>query len=163
MVTAIEKAYTKELKNEYMGYNNETPKSILKYLSTEYCKVIITDWPAAIDKFKKPWDQVTNLNKWITLLEVLSHKCDKAHVTIDDEHMMLKITKNSLKCRMFTKEDHEKYDELTTYNLQPLKKFWIKAYKAHTTYIRLKTGANEFEKAAYLSRDWCWRQQHWKR
>jgi hypothetical protein len=54
-----------------------------------------------------------------------------------------------MKCALFTKEDHEKYDDLTTYNLDTVNKLWAEAYKAHTTYIRSKTGANEYESAAY--------------
>jgi hypothetical protein len=37
MVASIETENIKELDNKYTGYNNETPKSILAHLATEYC------------------------------------------------------------------------------------------------------------------------------
>ena len=36
MVASIETEYIEALDNEYTGYNNETPKSILAHLATEY-------------------------------------------------------------------------------------------------------------------------------
>jgi hypothetical protein len=61
MVASIETEYIKELDNEYTGYNNETPKSILAYLATKYCKATVANQLKADGKFAKPWDQVTNL------------------------------------------------------------------------------------------------------
>ncbi len=59
MVTSIETEYIKELDNEYTGYNNETPKSILAHLATEYCKATVANQLKADGEFAKPWDQVT--------------------------------------------------------------------------------------------------------
>ena len=52
---------------------------------------------------------------------------------------------------MFTKEDNEKYDSLMANDLVTVRTFWVKAYKAHTTYIQSKAGANEYESAAYAT------------
>jgi hypothetical protein len=61
MVASIEMEYIKELDNEYAGYNDETPKSILAHLATKYCKATVANQLKADGKFAKPWDQVTNL------------------------------------------------------------------------------------------------------
>jgi hypothetical protein len=67
MVASIEMEYIQELDNEYTGYNNKTPKSILAHLATtEYCKATVANQLKADGKFAKPWDQVTNLGTWIT-------------------------------------------------------------------------------------------------
>jgi hypothetical protein len=83
MVASIKTEYIKELDNKYTGYNNKTPKSILAHLVTEYCKDTVADQLKADGKIAKPWDQVTNLGMWITQMEVLHQKCDKAGVSID--------------------------------------------------------------------------------
>jgi hypothetical protein len=69
MVANIDADYIKELNNEYMGYNNETPKSLLAHISGSYCKTTVTNQLKADSNFAKPWDQVPNLGKWITWLE----------------------------------------------------------------------------------------------
>ncbi len=107
MVASIETEYIEELDNEYTGYNNKTPKSILAHLATEYCKATVADKLKADGEFAKPWDQVTNLGTWITRLEVLRRKCDKVGVSIDDGRMVWKITENAKKCTLFTSVDHK--------------------------------------------------------
>jgi hypothetical protein len=69
MVANIDADYIKELNNEYTGYNNKTPKSLLAHISSSYCKTMVTDQLKADSNFAKPWDQVTNLGTWITWLE----------------------------------------------------------------------------------------------
>jgi hypothetical protein len=61
MVASIEMEYIKKLDNEYTGYNNKTPKSILAHLATEYCKATVANQLKADGEFAKPWNQVTNL------------------------------------------------------------------------------------------------------
>ncbi len=66
MVASIETEYIEELDNEYTGYNNKTPKTIMAHLATKYCKATVANQLKADGKFAKPWDQVTNLGTWIT-------------------------------------------------------------------------------------------------
>jgi hypothetical protein len=77
MVANINADYIKELNNEYRGYNNETPKSLLAHISGIYCKTMVTNLLKADSNFAKTWDQVTNLGAWITRLERLRRKCEE--------------------------------------------------------------------------------------
>jgi hypothetical protein len=95
MVASIKTKYIKELYNEYTGYNNKTPKSILAHLATKYCKATVANQLKADGEFTKLWDQVTNLGMWITQLEVLRQKCDEVGMSIYEEQMALKITENT--------------------------------------------------------------------
>jgi hypothetical protein len=95
MVANIDADYIKKLNNEYTGYNNETPKSLLAHISGSYCKIMVTDQLKADSNFAKPWDQVTNLGTWITWLEQLRQKCEEVGVAIDDGRMVLRITENA--------------------------------------------------------------------
>ncbi len=61
MVAKIDADYIKELNNEYMGYNNKTPKSLLAHISGSYCKTTVSNQLKADSNFAKPWDQVTKL------------------------------------------------------------------------------------------------------
>jgi hypothetical protein len=69
MVTNNDADYIEELNNEYTGYNNKTPKSLLAHISGSYCKTMVTNQLKADSNFSKPWDHVTNLGTWITWLE----------------------------------------------------------------------------------------------
>jgi hypothetical protein len=56
MVTNINAYYIEELNNEYTGYNNKTPKSLLAHISSSYCKTMVTDQLKADSNFAKRWD-----------------------------------------------------------------------------------------------------------
>jgi hypothetical protein len=75
MVASIEPEFIEELKNEYTGYTNETPKLFLAHQAKEYCAAIIDDKLKAVREFKTPWDQVVTISTWITRLEQLRRKC----------------------------------------------------------------------------------------
>jgi hypothetical protein len=149
MVASIKAEYIKELDNEYTGYNNETPKSILAHLVTEYCKTTVANQLKVDGKFAKPWDQVTNLGTWITRLEVLHQKCNEVCVSNDDGQMVLKIIENTKKCALFTSVDYKVYNKLPNFDLGTVTKFWVKKYKMPNTYNQLQAIKNEYKNAAY--------------
>jgi hypothetical protein len=149
MVANIDADYIEELNNEYTGYNNETPKSLLAHISGSYCKTTVTNQLKADSNFAKPWDQVANLGTWITRLEQLLQKCKEVGVAIDDGCMVLKITENAKKYALFTNGDHEAYDDLPIHNLDAVIKFWVKNYKVHNTYQQTQAVANQYKSAAY--------------
>ncbi len=144
-MASIDSEYIEELKNDYPGYTNETPKSFLAHLAKEYCAATIKDK----GEFEKQWDQVTPLSVWITRLELLRRKCAEEGVDVNNQRMVLKITANAMKCPLFTQLDHENYDALGVYDLQTVKAYWIKKYKAHKKYNRDQEGTNESESAAF--------------
>jgi hypothetical protein len=123
MVVSIKTEYIEELDNRYTGYNNETPKSILAHLATEYCKATVANQLKADGECAKPWDQVTNLGMWITGFKVLHWKCEEVGVWIDGGQMVLKITENVKKYTLFTSMDHKAYNELPNYDLDTVTKF----------------------------------------
>jgi hypothetical protein len=54
MAANINADYIKELNNEYMGYNNKTPKSLLDHISGSYCKTTVTNQLKVDSNFSKP-------------------------------------------------------------------------------------------------------------
>jgi hypothetical protein len=145
----IDDDYIKELNNEYMGYNKETPKSLLAHISGSYCKTTVTNQLKADSNFSKPWDQVANLGMWITQLEQLHQKCEEVGVAINDGCMVLKITENAKKYALFTNADHKAYKDLPIHDLDTVIKFWVKKYKAHNTYQKTQALVNQYKSAAY--------------
>ena len=149
MVESIDIEFIEELKNEYTGFVNETPKTFISHMEKEYCDSTIDDQLKALKAFEAPWDQVTPLGTWITRLGRERDKCEEAGVNIDDERMTLTITSNAMKCALFTQQDHEGYNDLPTKDLAAVKTYWIKKYKAHKKFNRDQSATNEYESAAY--------------
>jgi len=149
MVESIDIEFIEELKNEYTGFANETPKTFITHMEKEYCESTIDDQLKALKEFEVPWDQVTPFGTWITRLGRERDKCEEAGVNIDDERMILTITSNAMKCALFTQQDHEGYNDLTTKDLASVKAYWIKKYKAHKKFNRDQSATNEYESAAY--------------
>jgi hypothetical protein len=151
MVASIDPEFIEELKNEYTGYTNETPKSFLAHLAKEYCAATIDDKLSAVREFEQPWDQVVTMSAWITRLELLRRKCAEAGVDIDDARMVLTISSNAMKCPLFTQLDHENYDDLTLKSLANVKAYWVKKYKSHKKFNRDQAATNEYESAAFTN------------
>ena len=131
MVASIEPEFIEELKTEYTGYTNETPKSFLAHLAKEYCAATIDDKLKAVREFETPWDQVVTISTLITRLEQLRQKCTEAGVDIDEARMVLTIMTNAIKCPLFTQLDHKHYDDLANHDLATVKAYWAKNYRAH--------------------------------
>ena len=70
-------------------------------------------------------------------------------VTINDGHMVLKITENAKKYALFTTADHEAYNDLPNHDVAEVIKFWVKKYKAHNKYQWNQTVANQYKSVAY--------------
>ena len=85
---------------------------MLPHLVQEYWEATITNKLLAAAKFKKPWDQVTPLGTYITLLETLCGKCAETGEHINDRGMVLNITANAMQCPIFTQLNHEVYSDL---------------------------------------------------
>lgn len=149
MVESIDLEFIEELKSEYTGFTNETPKSLIAHVEKEYCEPTIDDKLKALKEFEAPWDQVVPIGTWITRLEKLKQKCAEAGVTIDDERMVLTITANAMKCPLFTQIDHEGYDDIRTKDLTTVTTYWVKKYKAHKKFNRDQSATNEYESAAF--------------
>ena len=151
MVESIDIEFIEELKNEYTGFANETPKTFITHMEKEYCESTIDDQLKALKEFEVPWDQVTPFGTWITRLGREKDKCAEAGVNIDDERMKLTIASNAMKCALFTQQDHEGYNDLTTKDLASVKAYWVKKYKAHKKFNRDQSATNEYESAAYTT------------
>jgi len=149
MVESIDIEFIEELKSEYTGFLNETPKSFIIHMEKEYCDSTIEDKLKAVKEFDAPWDQVTPFQTWITRLGRERDKCKEAGVPIDDERMVLTIAANAMKCSLFTQQDHEGYNDLATKDLASVKTYWVKKYKAHKKFNRDQSATNEYESAAY--------------
>jgi hypothetical protein len=86
IVNSMEEQFFKELNKEYFGYTNQTIKSMLTHLHTNWCKVITKECTDAFDAFYSTW--VPNAMHAITFghqADKVQKKCKSINVIISDE------------------------------------------------------------------------------
>jgi hypothetical protein len=105
IIDSVEEQYVEELNEDYFGYTNQTIKSLLKHLCTNWCKVMTKVCMDATEAFYHTW--VPSSTHGITFGRQLTklQKCHTINVIISDEaktlHFIGQIYKvtNSLKIR----------------------------------------------------------------
>jgi hypothetical protein len=109
--------YIKELNKEYFGYDNNTIKSVLHHLQTNWCKVMIREHTDATEAFYQAW--VPNMTHIITFGQQLTKqqkKCKAINVIISDKAKTLHFVEQMYKSDYFTKEQMTKYEILLDEN-----------------------------------------------
>ena len=76
-------------------------------------------------------------------------KMNEVGSAINDGCMVLKIEENVKKYALFITTDHKAYNNLPNHDLAKVIQFWVKKYKAHNTYQRNQTVANQYKSVAY--------------
>jgi hypothetical protein len=86
IIDSVEEQYIEELNKEFFGYANNTIKSVLHHLRTNWCKVMTRECTDATKAFHQAW--VPNMTHIITFgrqLNKQQKKCKAINVIISDE------------------------------------------------------------------------------
>jgi hypothetical protein len=113
IIDSIEEQYLEELNKEYFGYANQTIKTIINHLRTNWCKVMMKKRTNATKAFYHAW--VPNTMHIITFgrqLTKLQKKCKTINVIISKEAKTLHFVGQMYKSNYFTKEQMTKYEML---------------------------------------------------
>jgi hypothetical protein len=113
IIDSIEEQYVEELNKEYFGYANQTIKTIINHLHTNWCKVMTKERTNATEAFYHAW--VPNTMHIITFgrqLTKLQKKCKTINVIISEEAKTLHFVGQMYKSDYFTKEQMTKYEIL---------------------------------------------------
>jgi hypothetical protein len=92
IIDSIEEQYLEELNKEYFGYANQTIKTIINHLRTNWCKVMMKERTDATEAFYHAW--VPNTMHIITFghqLTKLQKKCKTINVIISKEAKTLLV------------------------------------------------------------------------
>jgi hypothetical protein len=113
IINSVKEQYVEELNEEYFGYANQTIKTIIDHLRTNWCKVMMKERTNAIEAFYHAW--VPNMMHIITFgcqLTKLQKKCKTINVIISEEAKTLHFVGQMYKSDYFTKEQMTKYEML---------------------------------------------------
>ena len=71
----MEEEYLVKLKKYYVGYSDETAKSLLNQLNTTWCKITTLEKGKALGVFRAPWDMTSNIATYERHLDKAQLKC----------------------------------------------------------------------------------------
>jgi hypothetical protein len=153
IINSVEEQYIKELNKEYFGYANNTNKSVLRHLQTNWCKVMTRECSDATKAFYQAW--VHNMTHIITFgrqLTTQQKKCKAMNVIISNKAKTLNFVGQMYKSDYFTEEQMTKYEILSDTN-----KVWDKTlvhfmdlFSLRKAYGNDKEANSRFESVAHV-------------
>jgi hypothetical protein len=111
IIDSVEEQYVEELNEDYFGYANQTIKSLLKHLCTNWCKVMTKECTDATEAFYHTW--VPSSTHVITVgrqLTKLQKKCRTINVIISDKAKTLHFVGQMYKSDYFTEDQMTKFE-----------------------------------------------------
>ena len=75
IIKAVEEEYLSKLKKDYVGYSDETAKSLLTHLKTTWCKITTLEKGMDPEVFCAPWDMTSNITTYKRHLDKAQLKC----------------------------------------------------------------------------------------
>ena len=73
IITAVDPQYIKEPKKDYVGYANDTAKTMLAYVKDTWCKITTCKKGVAQRALRKPWNLVEDITAYEQTLDSKSN------------------------------------------------------------------------------------------
>ncbi len=153
IIDSIEEQYVEELNEDYFGYANQTIKSLLAHLHTNWCKVMTKKCTDATKAFYHAWvPSSTHVITFGCQLMKLQKKCCTINVIISNKAKMLHFFGQMYKSDYFTEEQMTKYEmQLDTNKAwDPTLDHFSKLFTQHKAYGDNRAANSGFESAAAM-------------
>jgi hypothetical protein len=112
IINSVEEQNIEELNEYYIGYDNQTFKSLLAHLCTNWCKVMTKECTDATKGFYHSWvPSSTNVITFGCQLTKLKKGCCTINVIISDKAKMLHFVGQMYKSDYFMDEQMTKYEK----------------------------------------------------
>jgi hypothetical protein len=133
IIDSVEEQYIKELNKEYFGYANQTIKTLLTHLHTNWCKVMTKERTNATEAFYQAWvPSTTHIITFGRQLNKQQKKCKNINAIILEEANTPHFVGQMYKRDYYTKA------QMTKYKMQmDVNKTWL-----HTLQFFTKRFAN---------------------
>jgi hypothetical protein len=111
IIDSVEEQYLEELNEDYFSYTNQTIKSLLKHLCTNWCKVMTKERMDATKAFYHTWvPSSTHVITFGCQLMKLQQKCRTINVIISNEAKALHFVSQMYKSDYFIEDQMTKYE-----------------------------------------------------
>jgi hypothetical protein len=143
IINSAEEHYINELNEEYFGYANNTIKSVLHHLRTNWCKVMTRERTEATQAFYQAWvPNMTHIIMFGRQLNKQQIKCKAINIIIFDEAKTLHFVRQIYKSDYFTREQMTKYEILSDAN-----KVWDKTLAHFVDLLSLRKAYGDYRAA----------------
>ena len=105
---AVESEYVEELDDEYLGYANQTIKSVLTHIRNNYCTVTTLDRKKAKADFNQLWSGSGHITKFDKQIKKKASWCKEVGVKIEDSDKVQVYVESMYSIDMF--DDKEMND-----------------------------------------------------
>ena len=120
----MENKYITGLKKEYIGYKNETTKTLLSHIKQELVKSTTHERTKALETYHIPWDQVINIMTYKQSLTKAQEKCVDLGIVCDASRKVQIYIEQMCATDVFEQKDFTTWKAKTEAN-----KTWANATK----------------------------------
>ena len=151
IIDSVKEQYIEELNKEYFCYTNNTIKSVLHHLQTNWCKVMTRELTDTTEAFYQPWvPHMTHIITFGQQLNKQQKKCKTINIIISDKAKTLNFIGQVYKSDYFTEEQMTKYKILLDVNKDNTQAHFTELFSLHKAYGNDRAANSGFESAAHV-------------
>jgi len=111
IIESVDPQYIEELKRDYVGYANETGKSMLAHIKSTWCKITTREKGVAQRALREPWNLVEDITAYERALDKNQITCLDLGVPINDSDKVQIYMENMYMSDMFEERDMTEWEE----------------------------------------------------
>ena len=110
----VDSTYVEELENEYTGYNNQTIKTLITHIKTEWCVVTTMEKTKALERFKEKWDGISHIAKYAKELDKRQIECTNIGAEATEAGKLQTFVEIMWDCDFFDDKEMNKWEDKAT-------------------------------------------------
>ena len=110
----IDAPYVEELEEDYVGYANQTIKTVLAHLKTTWCTVTTLEKKQAAEQFQIKWNGTTHITKYARQLDKHQKLCRDIGVPAHDNQKIQIYVEQMYACEMFDDKEMTEWEDKVT-------------------------------------------------
>ena len=110
----VDEMYVEELDEDYVGYNNQTIKTILAHLKDNWCLVTTLEKRQAAENFRVQWDETTHITKFACQLDKQQRLCRDIGVPAPDQTKVQYYVESMYLSKMFDEREMNEWENKVT-------------------------------------------------
>ena len=111
IINAVDPQYIEELKQDYVGYANETAKTMLSHIKNTWCKITTREKGVAQRALREPWNLVEDITAYERALDKNQITCLELGVPINDSDKVQIYIENMYACDMFDEKEMTEWED----------------------------------------------------
>jgi hypothetical protein len=111
IIEAVDPQYIEELKMDYVGYGNETAKTMLHHIKSTWCKITTREKGIAQQRLREPWNLIDDITSFERALDKSQAVCLELEVPVNDSDKVQIYVENMYVSDMFDEKEMVEWEE----------------------------------------------------